>query len=125
MLTKLTYTLFITLLLLPLNISRTDSQNNPEVKSPGKPARLKNAKTELLRAPKKLLEHGVEFYDYRIDLPVKIVINLYDQSRSMVATAELSEDTAEKSYLYKIRPAGGEESWVSVAAQTSDAGPLY
>lgn len=43
----------------------------------------------------------------------------------MVATAELSEDTAEKIYLYKILPAGGEEAWVRVAVQTLDTGNLY
>lgn len=87
--------------------------------------RLGQLRKEQLVAPERLAEAGVSYYDFTITPSATVLVNLYNDTKTLKSSVIIQEDFAKGSFVGTIRPVGAAESWVRVDRVAAEDGFLY
>jgi hypothetical protein len=81
------------------------------------PFRADKLKKTILPAPPSLVaERGIHFFDLTMSYP-KVIVNLYDASKSIIGIVEVTEDLLQNRVTLKISPTDMDEAWITIGRQ--------
>ncbi len=108
-----------------LTLAQTQTRCFPKSNAKENALQLVGMKTGFLPATESLLKMGIEFYDFSIISSNLARIRIYDKSKQLLDTVELSTDVSDNSLLYKIYSTNAEDAWVRVKNQLVGAEYLF